>query len=464
MKLWTGRFEASTHPILDAINKSIEFDIRLWRYDIRTNRAHVEMLEAVGLLTAGELEAILGALDTVHEEFAGGRFEVKPGDEDIHTAIERRVTELVGDPGRKMHTARSRNDQVATDVRLFTVDAIASIRREVQALVESAIALAERTHDVVMPAYTHLQPGQPVLMAHHIMAYVEMLRRDDARLADAAGRVAVSPLGSGACVGTSLPIDREMTAKRLGFPAITRNSLDGVSDRDFVLETLAALSILALHLSRLGEELVLWTSKEFGFCTLGDDVTTGSSMMPQKKNPDGAELIRGKAGRVFAGLLGLLTTMKGLPLAYNKDMQEDKEPLFDAVDTIRLSLAMANVMLQSMVVHGQRAQSAVLPEVFATDLAELLVLDGVPLRRAHEAVGLLVKQAERLKKTIDQLTPAEIAAAAPEGEEGVDPAFIDKLSIEHAIHSKDIPGGTAPGQVSSAIAEAKHWLQAIRIE
>jgi len=457
MKLWSGRFSGATHPALDAINKSIAFDIRLWPYDIRTNRAHAKMLRSVGLLSADELRLLESALDSVEKEFSDGSFEVHESDEDIHMAVERRVTELVGDPGRKLHTARSRNDQVATDVRLFTMDAIGAIREQIRGLVAELIQAAERSIDVVLPAYTHLQPGQPVLLAHHLLAYVEMMRRDDQRLDDAAKRAAVSPLGSGACVGTSLPVDRQMTADLLGFSSISRNSLDGVSDRDFVLETLSALSIVAMHLSRLGEELVVWSSKEFGFCRLGDSVSTGSSMMPQKKNPDGAELIRGKAGRVFASLSGLLTTMKGLPLAYNKDMQEDKEPLFDAVDTVSLSLEMARVTIETLEVDRNRMAAAVSPEVFATDLAELLVLEGLPLRSAHEAVGQLVRLAESLAKTISDLTADEVATAASEGDEPIDIAFVQKLGIEHAIRSKSIVGGTATSEVQTAIDEAKIW-------
>lgn len=458
MKLWSGRFSGATHPALDAINKSIAFDIRLWPYDIRTNRAHAQMLRSVGLLSAEELRLLESALGSVEQEFSENRFEVHESDEDIHMAVERRVTELVGDAGRKLHTARSRNDQVATDVRLFTMDAIGAIRDQVRSLVEELVQAAERSIDVVLPAYTHLQPGQPVLLSHHLLAYVEMLRRDDERLSDAAKRAAVSPLGSGACVGTSLPINRQMTADLLGFTSVGRNSLDGVSDRDFVIETLSALSIVAMHLSRLGEELVVWSSKEFGFCRLGDSVSTGSSMMPQKKNPDGAELIRGKAGRVFAGLSGLLATMKGLPLAYNKDMQEDKEPLFDAVDTVSLSLEMARVMIETLEVDRERMATAVSPEVFATDLAELLVLEGLPLRSAHEAVGRLVRQAESLGKTISDLSEDEVAAASGDDDEPIDIAFVQKLGVEHAIRSKSVAGGTATSEVKHAIEEAKAWV------
>ena len=458
MKLWSGRFAASTHPVLDAINKSIGFDIRLWPHDIRTNRAHAEMLRTVGLLSRAEIKAIRRGLDTVESELKEGTFAVDESDEDIHMAIERRVTELVGDPGRKLHTGRSRNDQVATDMRLFVIDAIASTRAEIRSLAAAFVDRAENNLEAVLPAYTHLQPGQPTLFAHHMMAYVEMLRRDDERLDDAGKRARVSPLGAGACVGSSLPLDRDLTAQLLGFDSVSRNSLDAVSDRDFIVETLAALALLGTHLSRLGEELVLWSSKEFGFCVLGDDVSTGSSMMPQKKNPDGAELIRGKAGRVIGDLMGLLTTLKGLPMAYNKDMQEDKEPLFDAVDTITLCLQMATVMVETLQIDAERMLGSVSPDVFATDLVELLVLDGLPLRSAHEAVGRLVRAAEDAGKTINQLTADEVNATAAEEETAVDPVFVEKLTVAHAINSKTLPGGTAPERVKEAIAEAREWL------
>ena len=461
-KLWGGRFEGATHPILDAINKSIGFDIRLWPQDIATNRAHADMLCAVGLLTEGERDDIQRGLDTVAQELSSGTFEVAESDEDIHMAVERRVTELGGEPGRKLHTARSRNDQVATDVRLFALSAVAKLRAETVELISALTEAADRHRGVILPAYTHLQRGMPVLLSHHLLAYVEMFRRDVARLDDAADRASVSPLGSGACVGTSLPIDRELTRAALGFASVSRNSLDAVSDRDFVLEVLGALSISAVHLSRLGEELVIWSAKELGFVRLGDAVSTGSSMMPQKKNPDGAELIRGKAGRVFGSLQTLLVAMKGLPLAYNKDMQEDKEPLFDAVDTSSLCLRMARVMIESLEVDEAAMIGAVHPEVFATDLAELLVADGVPLRTAHEAVGLLVRAAEGAGTTIGALDAAAIASALTGVDVDVSAEMMSKLSATESVQSKRVAGGTAPERVVEAIAEVRSWLHEAR--
>ncbi|MCA9563497.1 MAG: argininosuccinate lyase [Myxococcales bacterium] len=456
MKLWTGRFSKGVHPTLDAINRSIDFDIRLWRQDVATNRAHAAMLAKIGLLTDEELAQIEGALSTLEREFESGAFTVTAGDEDIHTAVERRVTELVGDPGRKLHTGRSRNDQVATDFRLFTLEAVGAIQSDILELCSAIVSLAEKHHETALPAYTHLQRGQPTVLAHHLLAYLEMFRRDYDRLADSVRRTAISPLGSGACVGSSLPLDREMTASALGFSGVSRNSLDAVSDRDFVLETLAALSITATHLSRLGEEFVVWSSKEFDFIRLGDDVATGSSMMPQKKNPDGAELIRGKAGRVFGGLVTLLTSMKGIPLAYNKDMQEDKEVLFDAVDTIRLCTQMATVMMGSIEVNSESMRAAIDPAVLATDLAEMLVARGTPLRVAHETVGKLVKVAEVKGVPLTKLQASDL--------EGVelpipfDATILSALSIDASIGAKEITGATGPNAVRRALSQARTWL------
>jgi argininosuccinate lyase len=457
MKLWSGRLDASTDPALDAINRSIGFDIRLWPYDVRASRAHATMLESVGLLSRSELDAIQQGLDTVTEELESGSFEIKAADEDVHTAVERRVTELAGEAGKKLHTARSRNDQVATDFRLFVLGAIVAIRGECLALARAFVARAKAHPDAVIPAYTHLQRGQPVLLAHHFLAYVEMLRRDVSRLDDAARRTSVSPLGSGACAGTSLPIDRQLTADELGFAEISRNSLDAVSDRDFAVELLSTISLIMIHLSRLGEELVLWTSKEFDFCRLDDRLSTGSSMMPQKKNPDGAELIRGKAGRVFGGLVTLLTTLKGLPLTYNKDLQEDKEPIFDAVDTVIQSLQVARAMIRTMTINEERMAGAISPDVFATDLAERLVTAGIPLRTAHHHVAQLVRQAESLGKSLTELTRDDIEKAGDSIPVDVD--LIAMLDVKSSLEMKAIPGATAPVRVAEALAEAGDWLE-----
>jgi argininosuccinate lyase len=460
MKLWSGRFAAGQHPALDAINRSLDFDVRLWPYDIAGSRAHATMLGDVGLLDAAEVRALLQALDTVEAELREGQFAFLPADEDVHTAVERRVTELVDDAGRKLHTARSRNDQVATDVRLFALDAIAALHRELAELCRALLDLAERHDGVALPAYTHLQRGQPVLLAHHLLAWVEMLRRDHDRLTDAARRTRVSPLGSGACAGTSLPIDREATARALGFDALSRNSLDAVSDRDFVLELLSALAILMVHISRMGEELVLWSSAEFAYCRPADAVSTGSSMMPQKKNPDGAELMRGKAGRVFGALMTLLTAMKGLPLAYNKDMQEDKEPLFDAVDTARLGLAMATAMFETLEIDAAAMRRAISPDVFATDLAERLVARGVPLRTAHSVVAGLVRRAEAAGKSLAALDQSDLVDTGELAAASVSLDDLRSLTLEASLAGKRVPGGTAPERVREALAEARAWVTA----
>ena len=392
-QLWHGRFEGGPSEALQALNDSLPFDRRMYREDIAASRAHVSMLAAVGLLSDDERDAVRAALDTVEREIAAGDFEFVASDEDIHTAVERRVTELTA-AGAKLHTGRSRNDQVATDLRLWTLGAIDEIVELVVRLQRTLLTQAVAAGDAHLPGYTHLQQAQPVALAHHLLAHGWALARDVDRLRDARTRVDVSVLGAGALAGSSLPLDPEHTAAELGFAAVFDNSLDAVSDRDFVAEVLFALSLLAVHISRMGEELILWASTEFGFVELDDAYSTGSSMMPQKKNPDIAELARGKAGRVIGDLTGLLTTLKGLPLTYNKDLQEDKEPLFDAVDTLRLTLLALDGMVASTVFRTDRmAQAASSPYAAATDLAEWLVERGTPFRDAHAIVGTLVRRA-----------------------------------------------------------------------
>ncbi len=391
--LWHGRFEGGSSEALQALNDSLRFDLRMFREDIAGSRAHVQMLAEVGLLDAGERDEILAALDTVEDEIAGGSFDFAVNDEDIHTAVERRVTELAP-AGAKMHTGRSRNDQVVTDVRLWTRGAIDEVVELVGNLQRTLLARAESAGDAFLPGYTHLQQAQPVALAHHLLAHGWALDRDVERLGEARARVDVSALGAGALAGSSLPLDPTKTAEFLGFGAVFENSLDAVGDRDFVAETLFALALLGVHLSRIGEELILWASTEFGFVELDDGFSTGSSMMPQKKNPDIAELARGKAGRLIGNLTGLLATMKGLPLTYNKDLQEDKEPLFDAVDTVRLTLLALDGMVASTTFCTERmAEAASSPYAAATDLAEWLVARGVPFRKAHAVVGELVRRA-----------------------------------------------------------------------
>jgi len=405
--LWHGRFAGGPSEALQALNDSLPFDQRMFREDIAGSRAHVRMLCDVGLFTEAERDGVLAALDTVEDEIESGSFDFQVNDEDIHTAVERRVTEL--DPaGAKMHTGRSRNDQVATDLRLWTRSAIDEVLELIERLQRTLLTHAEQAGDAYLPGYTHLQQAQPVALSHHLLAHGWALARDAERLVDARKRTNVSVLGAGALAGSSLPLDPEKSAAYLGFDAVFDNSLDGVADRDFVAEVLFALSLLGVHLSRIGEEWILWASTEFGFVTLDDGFSTGSSMMPQKKNPDIAELARGKAGRLIGHLTGFLTTLKGLPLTYNKDMQEDKEPLFDAVDTVRLTLLALDGMISTTTFNTEAmAAQAASPYAAATDLAEWLVAQGLPFRDAHAVVGEKVRRALAGEGSLRELVAAD---------------------------------------------------------
>lgn len=405
--LWHGRFAGSPSEALQALNDSLPFDQRMFREDIAGSRAHVRMLCDVGLFTEAERDGVLAALDTVEHEIESGSFDFQVNDEDIHTAVERRVTELKP-AGAKMHTGRSRNDQVATDLRLWTRSAIDEVLDLIERLQRTLLAHAEQAGDAYLPGYTHLQQAQPVTLSHHLLAHGWALARDAERLVDARKRTNVSVLGAGALAGSSLPLDPEKSAAYLGFDAVFDNSLDGVADRDFVAEALFALSLLGVHLSRIGEEWILWASTEFGFVTLDDGFSTGSSMMPQKKNPDIAELARGKAGRLIGHLTGFLTTLKGLPLTYNKDMQEDKEPLFDAVDTVRLTLLALDGMISTTTFNTEAmAAQAASPYAAATDLAEWLVARGMPFRDAHAVVGEKVRRALAGEGSLGELVAAD---------------------------------------------------------
>ncbi|MEC8445044.1 MAG: argininosuccinate lyase [Actinomycetota bacterium] len=405
--LWHGRFAGSPSEALQALNDSLPFDQRMFREDIAGSRAHVRMLCDVGLFTEAERDGVLAALDTVEQEIESGSFDFQVNDEDIHTAVERRVTELKP-AGAKMHTGRSRNDQVATDLRLWTRSAIDEVLDLIERLQRTLLAHAEQAGDAYLPGYTHLQQAQPVTLSHHLLAHGWALARDAERLVDARKRTNVSVLGAGALAGSSLPLDPEKSADYLGFDAVFDNSLDGVADRDFVAEALFALSLLGVHLSRIGEEWILWASTEFGFVTLDDGFSTGSSMMPQKKNPDIAELARGKAGRLIGHLTGFLTTLKGLPLTYNKDMQEDKEPLFDAVDTVRLTLLALDGMISTTTFNTEAmAAQAASPYAAATDLAEWLVARGMPFRDAHAVVGEKVRRALAGEGSLRELVAAD---------------------------------------------------------
>ena len=454
---WGGRFAAGPSVIMQEINASIGFDRKLWRQDIRGSLAHAAMLATIGVLDAGDEQAIRNGLQAIGEDIQAGRFPFDTALEDIHMNIEARLTERIGDAGRRLHTARSRNDQVATDFRLWVRDAIDGLDAQ---LADLMLALAERAAGHAadpMPGFTHLQTAQPVTFGHHLLAYVEMFARDRGRLSDARRRLNESPLGAAALAGTSFPIDRAMTAKNLGFDRPSANSLDAVSDRDFALEFLSAASISAMHLSRFAEEIVIWSSAPFAFVRLSDAFTTGSSIMPQKRNPDAAELVRAKTGRVTGALVALLTVMKGLPLAYAKDMQEDKEPVFDAADAWALSLAAAAGMVRDMTPDTDRMRAfAGAGFATATDLADWLVrVLHLPFRDAHHVTGRLVARAEALGVDLAGLPLAELQAVEPR----ITDAVFSILTVDASVASRTSYGGTAPANVAR---EAARWLAALR--
>ncbi len=454
--MWGGRFAEAPAAIMARINASIDFDRRLWRQDIAGSKAHCAMLVRQGIVAAEDGEAILHGLDRIAEEIAAGGFRFDPALEDIHTNIEARLVQLIGPAAGRLHTARSRNDQVATDFKLWVRDIIDAQDAQLRALIAALLDRAEEHAETILPGYTHLQPAQPVTLGHHLMAYAEMFGRDRGRLADGRRRLNESPLGAAALAGTSFPIDRAATAAALGFDRPAANSMDAVSDRDFALEYLAAAAILGLHLSRLSEELVLWCSDGFRFISLGDGFTTGSSIMPQKRNPDAAELIRGKAGRLFGDLNALLVAMKGLPLSYGKDMQEDKEPTFDAADTLSLCLAAMTGMLRDMRVNTAAMRRATGSGFLtATDLADWLVrVLGMPFREAHHVTGALVRLAERKGCGLADLSLAELQGVEPRLTE----AAREVLSVESSVASRTSFGGTAPVNVRQAVAEARGRL------
>lgn len=455
-KLWGGRFTGQADRGFAEFNQSFSFDRRLFQADIQASIAHCEGLFSAGVLTAAEAEQIKSALNRIRE--AGktnpNYFDELPS-EDVHSFVEARLVQMIGDAGRKLHTGRSRNDQVATDLRLWLRDEIDRLQDSLRDTQLALLDFAEANQEVVLPGYTHLQRAQPILLAHWSLAYFEMLVRDRERLAEVRKRVNVMPLGSAALAGTSYAIDREAVARSLGFDSSSRNSLDAVSDRDFVIEFVGAASLVMVHLSRLAEDVILYTTAEFGFFELGDAVATGSSLMPQKKNPDSMELVRGKAGRVFGHLSSVLTAMKGLPLAYNKDMQEDKEALFDTVDTASACLAVTATVLRNMTVNGSRAREAATHGYLnATELADYLVRKGLPFREAHETVGRMVMHAMARDAELDQLTLDEMKSFAPAIEDDV----FGLLSLERTLASKSQPGGTAPERVAAELKSARDRL------
>ena len=454
-KPWGGRFSESTDAFVEHFTASIPFDYRLCEEDIRGSIAHARMLAKTGLLTADESKQIIDGLEAIAEQARQGKLEWSVALEDVHMNIEARLIERIGETGKKLHTGRSRNDQVATDIRLWLRRAIDDIAAELARLRAGLIELAEREADTIMPGFTHLQSAQPITFGHHMLAWQEMLERDQQRLRDCRGRVNVMPLGAAALAGTSFPIDRDYTAELLGFDRPARNSLDAVSDRDFAIEFTAFASILLMHLSRFSEELVLWNSAQFGFVDLPDRFCTGSSIMPQKKNPDVPELVRGKTGRVYGHLLSLLTLMKSQPLAYNKDNQEDKEPLFDCVDTVSACLRAFADMMPALEVNRERCHAAAsLGFATATDLADYLVRRGVAFRDAHEIVGRAVRHGLQQQRDLAEMSLQELREFCPDIDEDV----FDILTVEGSVAARNHPGGTAPEQVRRAVREAREAL------
>ncbi|UCD11031.1 MAG: argininosuccinate lyase [Nitrospinaceae bacterium] len=454
-KPWSGRFKQSTDRLMEAFSASIAYDSKLYAHDIAGSIAHAKMLAHTGIIRPGEANKIVSGLEKIRKEFETGRFEFRQSLEDIHMNIESRLAELIGPVAGKLHTARSRNDQVCLDIRLYLRAEVGEIRAAILELEKTLLDLAVKHIDFIVPGYTHLQRAQPVSLAHHLLAHLEMLERDRGRLADALKRIDVMPLGSAALAGTNFPIDRAYTAKLLGFAKISNNSIDAVSDRDFLIEFTAAAAALMMHLSRFAEEVVLWSSSEFGFIELSDAFSTGSSIMPQKKNPDPAELVRGKTGRVYGNLVSLLTMMKSLPLAYNRDLQEDKEPLFDTVDTVKMCLAVFTGMLQTatfkQVPLDKLRQSGFLT---ATDMADYLVGKGLPFREAHGVTGRTVAYCLEENKHLEQITLGELRKISSRFEKDI----FDYIALEKSVDRKDVLGGTSRKRIRQQIARLRRAL------
>ncbi len=457
-KLWGGRFEKQTEKYAESFHSSISFDSRLYKQDILGSAAHARMLGETGVITAQEAQAIIEGLKTILSDIENGLVAFDTRDEDIHMNIERLLIERIGEAGKKLHTGRSRNDQVALDIRMYMKEAIQSVQGELKLLLSALHTIAQGHMDAVMPAYTHLQKAQPTTLAHYMMAYFEMFKRDHQRLGDCLARTDAMPLGSGALCATTYPLDREMVADELGFDRITNNSLDAVSDRDFLIEFCSCASICMMHLSRFCEELILWSSNEFKMVTMDDAYATGSSIMPQKKNPDMAELIRGKTGRVYGGLITLLTVMKGLPLAYNKDMQEDKEAVFDAYDTLVSCLKVFTGMIQTVRFNKEQMQkSAGLGFTNATDAADYLVKKGLPFRSAHEVIGRLVLYCEQNQKAIDELPLETLQTFSPLFGGDVYSA----VSLAACVEGRKVYGGPAKESVALHMERAQAFLGSI---
>lgn len=446
--MWGGRFDAPPNELVAKLGESVSYDQRLYKHDIRGSKAHASMLAAQGIISDADAVAIADGLDQIQTEIEQGRFKWSSALEDVHMNIESRLTELIGPTGARLHAGRSRNDQVATDVRLYLRDEADEVIRAIRKLQSVLVNLASNHTHTILPGFTHLQHAQPIVLAHYLLAYVEMLARDSSRISDCRRRINVLPLGSSALAGSTLPLDRSHVAKILDFEDICQNSLDAVSDRDFAIEFVSACSVLMMHLSRMSEDLIFWMSQEAGWIELGDEFCTGSSLMPQKKNPDMCELTRGKTARVYGDLTTLLTIMKGIPLAYNRDMQEDKEPLFDAIDTVKIILAVFTPMLASMKVNKDRMLAGASdPALMATDLAEWLVKQGVPFRDAHHRVGKLVGYCRKNNVPLNKISLDEMRSCVPEATE----ECLSLWEPENSVALRDILGGTAPVQAQKQI-------------
>ena len=459
MKLWGGRFAKNTDKAVDDFNSSISFDSRMYQQDILGSTAHAEMLGKCGIIPEEDAVLICKTLNEILTDIEKGLIEFETDAEDIHMNVEKILISRIGDTGKRLHTGRSRNDQVALDIRMYLKHEITEIKQMLSELLHALTVIAESNLDTILPGYTHLQRAQPITLAHHMMAYFQMFRRDVERLQDCYKRTNIMPLGSGALAGTTYPLDRHMVAHKLGFDAITENSLDGVSDRDFVIELASCLSITMMHLSRLCEELVLWSSGEFSFIEMDDAYSTGSSIMPQKKNPDVAELVRGKTGRVYGSLISLLTVMKALPLAYNKDMQEDKEAIFDAVDTVKMCLPVFTKMTATMKFRKENMYKAAQGGFTnATDVADYLVKKGIPFRNAHEIIGKMVLYCIQNNKAIEMLTIEEFKSFSDKIEVDV----YSEISLEKCVSGRKLPGGPAAESVVASIVNGRIFLDRLK--
>jgi argininosuccinate lyase len=458
MKLWGGRFEKKTDDMVNDFNSSLPFDKCLYKQDIKGSIAHAKMLGKQGIIKTEYADEIISGLKSILNDIESGKLLIEGDSEDIHSFIEENLVKRIGDTGKMLHTGRSRNDQIALDIKMYVKEEIDTSAELLKNLMATLLDIAINNTETAMPGYTHLQRAQPVSFAHHLMAYFEMLKRDIGRLFDAKKRADEMPLGSGALAGTTYNLDREMVAKELGFKSITQNSLDGVSDRDFVVELLSALSIIMMHLSRFSEEIILWTSSEFAFIELDDAFSTGSSIMPQKKNPDIAELVRGKTGRVYGSLMSILTTLKGLPLAYNKDMQEDKEILFDSVNNVKLCIKVFDGMLKTLSINKDNMKKAAKGGFTnATEVADYLVAKGIPFRNAHEISGKIVLYCIDNEKAIDDLSLSEIKGFSEKFEEDI----FEAVSLDTCLKKRSLPGGPSPETVLEAIKKAKKYLMSI---